>query len=693
MDDSENRPLLGVRVNPSWERGPFAPSSSSVPRQASNGGNRRSKLQKTANQDVTRGSSSNIQSLLPTNASSSWHVRCAVFAILLSVVLERVSFYGLTGNLVLFLNKTPFNWESYHAMNALFLFYGIMYIVSLIGGWIADSCLGRFKAMLLAFLIYICGYVLMPFIAQNTHTAANNSLQSSNTSDSDYLLPKICVDVTPIQGEVVSPFEENCAWLIYVTLIIIGIGAGTLKASFCPFGSEQLTRASQQTQLSFFNWFYWCVNFGSFVGLGAIAYIQQQHSFEIGFIIGAITLGCSGLVFIFGRCCYISRPPDGSVLSNIFRIIREAWKRKIERQQLRQLHKKSDPQGYVNEQLTIVEEKIGFLDHAKHRHGGIFHNSLVDDVKKLGMILAVFAVLIPYWIVYFQMQTTFLFQGLHMKLGFHVNMSVNSSVLSGNNSTIVAAWFTLFDASFVIILLPLFDRVIYPRMSRAGYPFKFTKRIVLGMVFAMLAMIVAGVVEHFRLQSFWPYPDQPCRNQSINQKIGNSVYEAADMTVFWQIPQYALIGISEVFTSVACPSHFNSSGLQFAVTVAPKSMKAIITGLFYFFSGISSFLGTAILTTLASTQTWFNRYNYGNINCRLPCNSSSDLTYTQSCHLDYYFYMLAGIDLVAIFLFLVVSNKFKLNADQLALNVRPKEDQSSSGNRHIQRHSDKSPPS
>ena len=47
-------------------------------------------------------------------------------------------------------------------------------------------------------------------------------------------------------------------------------------------------------------------------------------------------------------------------------------------------------------------EKISFLDYAKHRHGGIFHNSLVDDVKKLKMILAVFGVLIPYWVVYFQ---------------------------------------------------------------------------------------------------------------------------------------------------------------------------------------------------------------------------------------------------------------------------------------------------
>ena len=32
---------------------------------------------------------------------------------------------------------------------------------------------------------------------------------------------------------------------------------------------------------------------------------------------------------------------------------------------------------------------------------------------------------------------------------------------------------------------------------------------------------------------------------------GGSVFQAADMSILWQIPQYALIGLSEVFTSVA----------------------------------------------------------------------------------------------------------------------------------------------
>lgn len=135
------------------------------------------------------------------------------------------------------------------------------------------------------------------------------------------------------------------------------------------------------------------------------------------------------------------------------------------------------------------------------------------------------------------------------------------------------------------------------------------------------------------------------------------------------------------------------AGLQFTVTLAPKSMKAIITGLYYFFSGIGSLMGTAILTTLASSKTWFYKYNFGNINCRYSCpvdpsnRSTLKVISTGDCHLDYYFYMLAGIDLVAIFLFLIVARVFQLSADQLALTVKTKDGPVEKGGQHIQRQS------
>ena len=55
-------------------------------------------------------------------------------------------------------------------------------------------------------------------------------------------------------------------------------------------------------------------------------------------------------------------------------------------------------------------------------------------------------------------------------------------------------------------------------------------------------MVVAGGIETKRRS----LKDTNC----VNQTISNVTYTAC-MDIYWQIPQYGLIGVSEVFTGVA----------------------------------------------------------------------------------------------------------------------------------------------
>lgn len=68
------------------------------------------------------------------------------------------------------------------------------------------------------------------------------------------------------------------------------------------------------------------------------------------------------------------------------------------------------------------------------------------------------------------------------------------------------------------------------------------------MTFSAASVIVAGFLETHRINLIL---DDPLKN-TVVQVIDNTTYVAANLYVEWQIPQYTLIGLGEVFCSVSC---------------------------------------------------------------------------------------------------------------------------------------------
>ncbi|CAL4174035.1 unnamed protein product, partial [Meganyctiphanes norvegica] len=130
-----------------------------------------------------------------------------------------------------------------------------------------------------------------------------------------------------------------------------------------------------------------------------------------------------------------------------------------------------------------------FLDRAKVRFGGSYQEAAVDDVRTLGTLIVVFMSLIPYWLVYFQMETSFQAQGLHM----HFETS---------KFEVPAAWLTIFNQIFLIVAIPLLANLLYPRLDRQGIRLSLLVRIGVGMLFSCLAVMTAGGLESFRLKAW-----------------------------------------------------------------------------------------------------------------------------------------------------------------------------------------------
>ena len=133
------------------------------------------------------------------------------------------------------------------------------------------------------------------------------------------------------------------------------------------------------------------------------------------------------------------------------------------------------------------------------------------------------------------------------------------------------------DPLSLIFLIPIFDHFLYPGLRKFGIPFRPITRITWGFIFGALAMAYAAIVQHLI------YSSPPCYSAPLAcdaSHLPNEIHVAV------QTPAYFFIAISEIFASI--------TGLEYAYTKAPPSMKSFVMSIFLLQSAFGSALGIAL---------------------------------------------------------------------------------------------------
>ncbi|UJR17373.1 hypothetical protein I4U23_004268 [Adineta vaga] len=466
----------------------------------------------------------------------------AAWLIVVCELCERFAFYGLSGPFQNYIQFPPANENNtqpgaldrgQQTATALTTYFQFFaYLTPIAGAILADQFWGKYKTIMIACCIYMFG-----------------------------LLVLVLSSIPPsINAGIAFPG-------LIVAMTIIGMGTGGVKSNVSPLMAEQYTVTKavvkvvkgkkkivdpKVTVQSMFNWFYWAINIGAISSI-ATTNIEKYHSFWLAYLVPLVVFTGSIVVLIFGRKRYILSPPTGSLLLRAGRVLIKAIRmrsqlgKQYDRPALLDYAKETPPSTNENE-----EERIAIMN----------DNQFIDDLKQAGRACRVFLFYPFYWICYNQLGTNLVSQAAQMNVG-----PLPNDVLQN------------IDPLVLIVFIPIFDQFIYPTLRRLKINFPSITRITCGFLCVSIAMAWAAFVQH-RIYSTGPnydYGIKPCDGcQRYN-----------DIVVAWQIPTYFFIAISEIFASI--------TGLEYAFTQAPASMKSIVMSLFLFTSAIGSILGFALV--------------------------------------------------------------------------------------------------
>lgn len=239
-------------------------------------------------------------------------------------------------------------------------------------------------------------------------------------------------------------------------------------------------------------------------------------------------------------------------------------------------------------------------------------------------LLPVWATGIIFAAVYGQMGTLFVLQGATMDPSM------------GPSFKIPAASLSIFDTISVIFWVPVYDRLIVPLTRKfTGHKTGLTQmqRMGIGLLISIFAMLAAGILELVRL--------------NIVKKNNYYEREQIPLSIFWQIPQYFLIGCAEVFTFVG--------QLEFFYEQAPDAMRSTSSALSLTTVALGNYLSSLLVTIVTSVSTKGGKVGW------IPDN----LNYG---HLDYFFWLLVVLSVLNLGAFLFVAKwytyKTPINAAQ-----------------------------
>lgn len=525
----------------------------------------------------------------PAVRSSSGGWRSAGFIIGVEVA-ERFAYYGISSNLITYLTG-PLGQSTATAAANVNAWYGTASLLPLLGAFVADSFLGRFRTILAASALYVLGLGLLTLSA---------------------MIPSDCKVTNPLTSCSPPRFQVIT---FFGALYLVALAQGGHKPCVQAFGADQFDEKEPEeckAKSSFFNWWYFCMCFGTLVTLWVLNYKQDNLSWALGFGIPCVAMVVALVVFLLGTSTYrfsIQRESRSAFarIGSVYVTAVKNWSVSV-----------SD--------VADAEERLGLISHTRSQQFSFLNKALVgtdgcsldelEEAKSVLRLAPIWLTCLVYAVVFAQSPTFFTKQGATMERSITPSYKISPATLQS------------FISLSIVIFIPVYDRVLIPiARSFTHKPGGITmlQRIGTGIFLSFLAMVIAALVEMKRLKTAADYGLIDLPEVTV------------PMSVWWLVPQYVLFGIADVFAMV---------GLQeFFYDQVPSELRSVGLALYLSIFGIGSFLSSFMISVIdkATSQSGQVSWFANNLN---------------QAHLDYFYWLLACFSFIGLASYLYFSKAY-----------------------------------
>ncbi|KAK8946973.1 Peptide transporter PTR3-A [Platanthera zijinensis] len=401
--------------------------------------------------------------------------------------LEMLAYFGIAPNLVIYLTQ-ELHQGTISSSNNVTNWTGTILMIPILAAYLADTYLGRYWTFLFSSLIYLLGMILLTLSV---------SLHSLRPSPCNSLYTEDCSGTT----------KHIQVVIFFLSLYIVALGIGGTKATLITMGAEQfdISKDSERSQTpSFFNWWSISIFCGNLFSCIVLVYIQDNVGWSVGYAIPTIVLGIAIIIFIVGTPFYRHKPPSGSALTSMIRILVEASRK-----------------WWL--QVSCPSKQV-------------------QEAKQLLKLLPIFFVTIVPSIMLAQVITLFVKQGTTLDRSIGPAFSVPTASL------------TSFFSFSSLISLVFYDRYVVKwmrKLTKNPRGISTLQRIAIGQGLHVITMIVAASIESWRLAKVGPLSFVVLCPQFVLMGAATTMVEVGKMEFFFDQAPVGMKSLGSSFSTTS----------------------------------------------------------------------------------------------------------------------------------------------